>query len=389
MKDTVRLGRVRGIPVGLHWSLLAIAGLLATGLARNRLPFDAPGYSSAAYDVAGLVTAVALMGAVLLHELGHAVVARRAGLGVDGITLSWMGGVTRIEGESARPGSELAVSAVGPLVSFAAGGLLALVRLIALHAGAGRLLTASLGWLAIINLVLAVFNLFPVAPLDGGRVLHAAIWKATGDRWKASWVTSRAGVGVGALLTAVGGWLALSGRDPLDGLFLVIMGWWWLASARNEEQSALVHRALDGVRLADLMRPVAAAPGWLTVRAFLDGWAAHRPGHVWLLERWGGGGFDAVVAGDALAGVPLSQWDVLRPADLGIPVADVAGGAPGDDLCKTLVRTGGRQIILVVAEDHTVGAVLPSDVEAVVRSGHPPVPAPPPEIWRAEAPTLR
>ena len=177
MNDTVRLGRIAGVQGGAQldacspWWRWSRAGWPTT--ASPSRPRATP---AAAYAVAGALTAVVLLFGVLLHELGHAVVARRFGLQVDGITLSWMGGVTRIEGDAQSPGAEFAIAGVGPLVSAAFGGLLWVVRVLVEGAGGGRLAVSALGWLAVINVVLAVFNLLPAAPLDGGRVLHSVVW---------------------------------------------------------------------------------------------------------------------------------------------------------------------------------------------------------------------
>lgn len=366
MRDSIRLGRLAGVSVGLNWSLVAMVVIVASGLADNRFPFDAPGYSGGAYAVAGIAAAGVLLLGVLLHELGHAIVARRVGLHVDGITLSWMGGVTRIEGEAPRPAAELVVAAVGPFVSAAFGGVLWLMRLVVEGAGGGRLLIASLGWLAVINVVLAAFNLLPASPLDGGRVLHALVWGATRDRWRATRFAGAAGMGLGALVI-VGGFLLLSrAAGSLNGLFISLIGWWIVGSARAELNVAAVHHALDGVRLSDVMRPVGAAPGWVTVRAFVDGYSTGRPGWVWLLEAWGGG-YGGVLLGDSLSAVPLPQWDLARPLDFAIPISATTGAAPADDALSVLAKTGEKQVILVVDGGHTVGAVLPSDVEALVR----------------------
>ncbi|HEX4778012.1 MAG TPA: site-2 protease family protein, partial [Acidimicrobiia bacterium] len=121
MKNTVRLGRVFGVEVGLHWSLLVIGALLAAGLAGGRFRSDAPGYSDVAYAIAGVVTAIAFLAAVLAHEVSHAVVARREGVRVDGITLWLLGGVTRMHDEAPTPRAELWISGSGPLVSLVIG----------------------------------------------------------------------------------------------------------------------------------------------------------------------------------------------------------------------------------------------------------------------------
>lgn len=346
--------------VGLNWTLLAMAGFLAVALAENRLPYDAPGYSHAAYWVTGTLTAVALLAGVLLHELGHAMVAKRAGLGVDGITLWFMGGLTRIEGDAASPGQELRISGVGPLVSLALGGVLWGVRVGLGHLGLSPLALDAIGWLAVINVALAVFNLLPGAPLDGGRVLHSVVWAVTRDRWRATRVSSGAGAALGGLLV-IAGLIAFSQSDGVDGLLLAVLGWFMFSAARTEEQAAAIHRVFDGVTVADMMRPVRAAPGWLTVDALLSGYAAV-PGSVLMLEQWGGG-FGGVVSVDALASVPPAQRTGVRGIDVAVPISATTGAGVGDAALPALTSDGAPKVVLVVHGGRTVGAVLPSDLE--------------------------
>ncbi len=364
MNDTLRLGRIGGVRVGLNWTLLAMAVFLAVALAQNRLPYDAPGYAAAAYWVAGAAAAVVLLLTILLHELGHAVVARRAGLRVDGITLWFMGGITRIEGEASSPGAELRISGVGPLISGVIGGALWGLSIGLEHLGTSPLAVHAVAWLGVINVALAVFNLLPGAPLDGGRVLHAAVWAVTRDRWRATRVASGAGALIGGLL-AVAGFVAFAHGDSVDGVLLAVLGWFLFTSARSEEQVATIHRALDGVTVARLMRPVRAAPGWLTVDALLSGYG-DLPGSVLMLERWGGG-FDGVASLDALAEVPYEQRHLVRGVDVAVPIAQTEGAAVDDPVVDAIARPGGRKVLLVISGGHTVGALLPADVDAWLR----------------------
>ncbi len=372
MTDTVRLGRVRGVPVGLNWSLIVIVGVFAFALAGNRFPIDAPGYHKGWYALAGVLTALALLVSVLAHELGHAFVARRSGLEVEGITLSWMGGVTRIDGDSPTPRGEVAVAAVGPGVSLALGGVLLAAGVAARAAGVGNLLVTAVEWLAIVNVVLAAFNLIPAAPLDGGKLLHAVVWWVTGDRWKATHVSSRAGLLLAGGVAALGLFEILGRGQQVDGLFVLVLGWWLLNAARDEEQLAKVQHILGGVPVHDVMRPVAAAPGWLGREEFVDRYARPYPGWVWLLERWGGG-YSGVMAGDSLLAAPPTPPGT-RASELAVPVESASGADPREDLLDALERSGGRQLLLVVEGDRTVGAVLPSDVESFLRSRHRPGP---------------
>ena len=369
MKDSLRLGRIAGVKVGLNWSLLAMVALVASGLADNRFPFDAPGRATGAYVAAGALTAVGLFAGVLFHELGHAMVARRVGLSVDGITLNWMGGVTRIEGDAPRPRTEFAVAVIGPLISLLFGGVLWAVRAWVDSSGGSALVLSALGWLAGINVILAVFNLLPAAPLDGGKVLHSAVWAATGDRWKATRAAVGAGSVLGGVMIFAGFVLTSRPAYGVNGLFIAFIGWWLLASARTERSVGAVHHALYGVRMADVMRPVGSAPGWITVHSFMDTYAAGRPGWVWMLESWGGGGYAGFVLGDSVGAVPLPQWDIVRPMDIAIPVSASAGAGPGEGALEVLGRMTGKQVIVVVDNGRTIGAVLPSDIEALVKMG--------------------
>jgi len=364
VKDTVRLGRIGGVTVGLNWTLVAMVAVVASELADNRFSYDAPGHSGVAYALAGLLTAVGLLVGVLAHEMAHAFTARRFGLKVEGITLTWMGGVTRIQGEAERPGPEFLVAVVGPLASAAFGAALWGVH--ALVAGADNLVLAALGWLAVINVVLAVFNLIPASPLDGGRVLHAVMWALSRDRWKATRLSSGAGVGLGVAFLFGGFYLSSRSLDVFNGFLLAFLGWWVIASARAELSSGAVGKALDGLKVRDLCRPIGAAPGWITVRAFAEGYASARPGWVWLLEGWQGG-YVGILVGDVLAGVPYHQWDVLRPVDLALPISASVGVSPEEDLRDALARAGGARVLIAVADGRSVGAVLVSDAEALVR----------------------
>jgi Zn-dependent protease len=368
MSDTIRLGRLAGVRVGLNWSLLVMVAFVAGELAANRFPIQSPGYSGTAYGLAGAITAVMLLFGVLLHELGHAVVARRFAMQVDGITLSWMGGVTRIEGDAHSPGAELGIAGVGPLVSALFGGILWLIRALLVSSGGSHLAAAALGWLAVINVVLAVFNLLPAAPLDGGRVLHSLAWAATRDRWRATRMATGAGVWLGSGLIALGFLVLMRGADPLNGFLTGFVGWWLLGGARAERQAGQLRQSLDGVQMTEIMRPVGAAPGWITVRAFAETYASGRPGWVWLLERWDGG-YGGVLLGDSVGAVPFPQWDLVRPLDVAIPITATVGAAPNEDALDVVGRTDGHQVILVVDEGRTVGAVLPADLDALVRLG--------------------
>src|SRR5918992_4812429 len=181
MRASISLGRIAGIKVGINASVLVIIAILVFGLATGMLPDGYPGRSTAAYVAAAIVAAVLFLASLLAHELAHSLVARRNGIEVESIVLWLLGGVAQLRGEAKTPGADFRIAVVGPLTSVglaivfgvAAGGLIQL--------GAGGLATGVLTYLAATNAMLAIFNLIPAAPLDGGRVLRAALWRWRGN----------------------------------------------------------------------------------------------------------------------------------------------------------------------------------------------------------------
>ena len=364
MKDTFRLGRIAGVSVGVNWSLLAVAALLTFGLAGGRYPIEAKGYSDGAYAAAGVVTAVLFLGSVLVHELSHALVARREGLQVDGISLWLLGGVTRIEGEAATPGAEVRISGSGPLTSFVLGGAFLGFAALADTVGVADLAVAVSAWLGTINILLAVFNVLPGAPLDGGRLVHAFVWWRNGDRFKATVAASRAGRVLGAMLIATG--LALFAYNgSADGLWLSVIGWFLMGAARSEQGQAQVRHALDGVTVGDVMTPdPMVGPGWFTVQAFIDNYLLAHRHSAFPVEGWGTG-LAGLVTLNRLRMVPASQRSHVRVIDVAWPLDQVPTAHPDEPLVDLLGRIQGgseRKALIVDDDGRLVGIVTPSDV---------------------------
>jgi Zn-dependent protease/CBS domain-containing protein len=363
MKDTFRLGHIAGVRVGVNWSLLAVAALLTFGLAGGRYPIEAAGYSKGAYAAAGLVTAVLFLASVLVHELSHAIVARREGLEVDGISLWLLGGVTRIEGEAATPAAEVRISGSGPLTSFLLGGLFLGFAALADTFNVADLAVAVAAWLGTINLLLAVFNVLPGAPLDGGRLVHAFVWWRNGDRLKATVAASRAGRALGIALIGAG-LLMFAYTGAADGLWLSVIGWFLMGAARTEQGQAQLRHALDGVTVANVMTPdPAVAPGWFTVQSFIDNYLLNHRHSSFPIESWGTG-LAGMVSLGSLRMVPPSQRSFVRVIDVAVPLDKVPTARPDEPLVALLERMHGadRKALIIDEEGHLVGILTPSDV---------------------------
>ena len=236
MNDSVHLGRVSGIRLGANWSLFPILFLVAWTLAATLLPFAAPGYTTVGYWVFGLLTAAAFYACLLAHELAHALVARRHGVEVKGIVLWLFGGVAQFEGDTPTARAELQVAAAGPAASLAFAGIMAAVSWLLGLAGINSLMVASLWWLAGINTLLAIFNLLPAFPLDGGRILRAILWRRWDDRLRATAVAARVGTAGGYLLIALGVLEFLTGGGGIGSIWLALIGWFITVAARQQHE---------------------------------------------------------------------------------------------------------------------------------------------------------
>jgi Zn-dependent protease len=245
----IQLFRVRGIPVRIDAGWLLIFCLVTWSLAAGYFPHVLPARSTATYWLQGMAAALLLFGSVFLHELSHALAAVDQGVPVGGITLHVFGGVSQLDAEPATPRAEALIAVVGPLTSFAIAG----VCLIANRAIEGSAAFHALAsYLAVINLMVGVFNLIPGFPLDGGRILRATLWWWTGRLGQATRIASRCGSVVAVLLIALGGVRALAG-DVVGGLWLALIGVFLLQAASSAWELMRVRARLERVRVRDLM----------------------------------------------------------------------------------------------------------------------------------------
>lgn len=368
MRQSLRLLRVAGIPVGAHWSALVIAVLIALMVGGTLLPEAAPGERPDVYWAVAVVTAIVFLAALLAHEMAHALVARRYGVGVRAITLWALGGVAEIEGEAPTPRAELAIAAAGPLTSLGAAGVFWLAAVGAEAAQWPAVVQAALVWLAFINVLLAVFNMLPGAPLDGGRVLHAVLWWKYGDRARADQAAARAGQALGTALIAIGVVQAVL-LAWLSGLWLALIGWFLINAARAEAVGLAARRALSGLRVRDVMTPHPdVAPGWHSVGSFAWGTALLSRQTVFPVVDPAGAPLGFVVL-DTLAAVPPANQGATRIDAIAIPVPADRVFALDDDVVAALehLALAGELVGLVVDEGRVVGMLTTADLARVMR----------------------
>lgn len=362
-RGTFPIGKIAGVHIAVNWSVLVIFGLIAYGLSAERFPDAYPGRSTFAYVVAGLLAAGVFFLSLLAHELSHALVARRGGQQVEGITLWLFGGVARLRGEARDPGTELRVAGVGPLVSLSLGGLFIGLTAILALAGAGGLVSGAVMWLGMINVALAVFNSVPAAPLDGGRLLRAFLWWRTGDAHRAAVLASQAGRGFGWLLVTAGLVLLLL-RGYVQGLWLTIIGWFLITAASVEGQQAVVRQRLAGVPVWRVMTPEpVTVPAVATLREFLEVYVMRHRYSAFPVTGEDGQPV-GLVTFDRIKEVPDEERARTRVGEVSLPMAEVisasSDGSVADLLPQLSSRPEGR--VLVFTGERLVGIVSPRDV---------------------------
>lgn len=259
MQGSFRIIRIAGFDIRVHYTWLFAFVLVTWTLAQGFFPLSYPGWDLPTYWATGAVAAILLFASVLAHELAHSLVARLRGVGVKDITLFVFGGVSSIEGEAREAWDELRIAAVGPLASL----VLAAV-FFGLAQAMGQQtdpLAAIVGYLALVNLMVAVFNLLPGFPLDGGRVLRSILWMSTKDFSRATRTAATVGQVFAFLLIIWGVYQALSGNF-LNGIWIVFIGWFLNSAADSSRRDVEVKEAFRGVRVDLLMggTPETVAP---------------------------------------------------------------------------------------------------------------------------------
>ena len=369
MNPTLTIGRIAGIRISVNWSWLIVFALIVWSLEAAVFPAQNPGLSQGTYVAMAFVAAFLFFASLLLHELGHALQARREQMEIEDITLWLFGGVARFKGMFETAGAEFRIAIAGPLVSLALGLGFALVAFLTHFA---QPVDGVAAWLGYINLLLLAFNLLPALPLDGGRVLRAALWHARGDFAWATATAADVGRGFGFLMI-FGGTFLFVAEGTFSGAWLAFIGWFLLGAAAAEAQYVAVRQALDGVRVRDLMirHPVVARAGE-TLGEFMDETAGVTRHTVYPVVADGTGVVGLLSLG-AIAGTPRRDWDRRHVADVMLPLADVpvvAEETPGLDTI-TYLSGGSIHRALVLDDGHLVGLISISDIARFMGTGRP------------------
>jgi Zn-dependent protease/CBS domain-containing protein len=358
----VPLAVVRGIPIRLHWSLFPVFGLIAYSLATNVFRDEiGPGEPDVAW-LMGLATSALFLVSIVLHELGHAVVAQRNKLKVGGITLFFFGGIAQVNEEPRTAGEEFRIAAAGPFVSLLlVGGFFALSLVDAF----GDLLTSGFFWLAAINLTLLVFNLVPGFPLDGGRILRAIIWHFNGDEAKATRIAVWGGQAVSLLLVGYAIFRIVSGGSLLNGLWLLMLAGFLRNAATSTGAHVMTRSILERVTAGQTMaRDLVYIPARARVQEIFEQHQFINPRQAFVVVDEGPLG---VISPLQLAFLPRERWPWTVVTQIMTPWRQLAEITPDTSLMNALrqMEESRTQYAVVRAPGGDVQGILSRDQIAI------------------------
>jgi Zn-dependent protease len=343
---SIRLGTYAGIPVRAHWSMALVALLFGVTLASQLGIVD------------GVLATVAFFASILAHEFGHALVARRYDVNTQSIDLWALGGLAHLDREPPTPRADGLIALAGPAVSSAIG-VIAFPLGIALQ-------SSVLAWIGFVNLALALFNMLPGAPLDGGRVLRAFRWWRTGDKYRAMRDAGNAGRLLGWSLAALGFVLMLNGQF---GVFIAITGVFIAMNAKAEIMASYIGEQLDGIKVRDLtVFGVAQAGTDMDADSMI--WQRSRLGNVGAVAVVDDEGhLDGLVMEDQLWAVPADRRAMVMLTQLMVPFNKLAKASLDDDLASVLPRLNPlRPVVTVWNGDQLLGIITPKRIEERLRA---------------------
>jgi Zn-dependent protease/predicted transcriptional regulator len=365
---SIRLGKIMGIPIRIHYTLWFVFILIAWSLAVGYMPQQYPGLSTATYWAIGIVSAIILFVSILVHELSHSYIAKKNGLPIARITLFFFGGVSEMTEEPQDPGLEVRMAAAGPLMSFLIAGVLGALWYLGGAVKAPVPIIATLGYAALINGILGVFNLLPAFPLDGGRVFRGSIWKRSNNLVGATRTATRVSEAL-SLLMMFGGFLLIIFSNFVDGIWIIVLGWFIRSGAETSLKQTLVGEALTGVSVADIMtRDVMTVPPEITVQQLVsDYFLVHRLGGYPVVKN---GEVLGVITLQCVRAVPKEKREYETVQQAMIPCERtvlVKSSLTALDAMQKMARNKvGR--VLVVDDGRLVGIATREDIVRTIQT---------------------
>ena len=360
MKATFRLGKIFGIQIGVHYSWLFIFILITWSLAASYYPAVYPDFSTATNWILGALSGLMLFASVLVHELGHSVVAQRRGIPVKSITLFIFGGAASITKEADTPGAEFSMAITGPATSFVLAGIFWLIYFVV--SDASQVVGAIALYLAQINAILGVFNMVPGFPLDGGRVFRSILWAVTKDFRRATRIATGTGQGF-AYFLIVGGIGVAFLFGFLGGLWLALIGWFLANAASASYRQTVITELLREGRVKDIMATdFRSVPPDLSLQQALHDYIMQYNQRALPVVR--GQKLEGLVTMTDIKKKPREQWSSVLVSEVMTGAGELKTVGPEDGLNTViqLMESGDLNQLPVISGQKLVGLVSRSDL---------------------------
>jgi Zn-dependent protease len=349
----IRVGKILGVQVEIHYTWIIVFFLFTWSLASGYFPQYFPGWSGIGYWAAGIIATILLFGGVLIHELSHSLIARRKGTEVKSITLFIFGGVAQISNEPKDPNSELLIAIAGPIASLILAGLFFLIA----YLSPEEISSAIFSYLFLVNVVLAVFNLIPAFPLDGGRILRALVWKWKKDYRRATRAATTSGVVFSYFLIFLGFFSMIQG-DFVSGLWWIIIGWFLQNSAESSYQQVVVKQSLEGLTVRSIMASEVrnVLPNITLEELAREHFLGYQ--QTAFFVSWGDEVLGIVTIGD-LKKIPREHWGSETVRQIMTPLEQLETVSPNDNAYDALLKMTSRNIgrLPVVDDGQIIGLI--------------------------------
>lgn len=362
-----RLGSVLGFEVRIDFSWFIVFFLFLWTFTAAIFPTNFPGLSTATYIGMGVASTLLFFASLLVHELSHSLVARAKGIPVDGITLFIFGGVARTRMEAERPGDEFLIAIVGPVSSLVIGGIFWTIGWLGARAGWSIAVTGAAQYLGFLNIVLAIFNMVPGFPLDGGRVFRSIAWRITGDVTRATRYASTAGKWFGYLLILLGVFQLVQGFF-VGGLWLGFIGWFLRNAAIASYQQHVLRQVLDDVNAHSAMTPdPETVEPELTLQQMIDEHFMRRRYDAYPVAS--NGRTVGLITLEQVRDVPREEWPSQTVDQVMIPAEGDLVTDPDDSMAQVIekMERSGTQRLLVARDGRLEGIITGGDITSWMR----------------------
>lgn len=363
-----RIGKLFGIDIEINYTWFIIFGLVTAALAFAYFPTVYPGLSVGVSVVMGIITSFLFFASVLLHELMHSVVAMRNGMHIQKITLFIFGGVSQLTDEPQTPGIEFRMAIAGPGTSFVLGIVFGVIALGFISINASPAFFGPFVWLGIINVLLAVFNLIPGFPLDGGRVLRSILWASFKNIERATRVASLFGQGFAYFLIVTGLVFIFSGL--LDGLWLILVGWFLNNAAQGSYQQLILRESLKGVNVNQLMKKdVQAMPSQTKLKEAVSDYFLRSNKSTYPVVETPTGELVGIVRINDVQSIPQQEWEQREVKQVSKPLPAEKQVNPDEDAMGALLKMTQAKTdnLLVVDKKHLQGKVNRKDIMRLIK----------------------